>query len=305
MYQAKTIQEAGRKWWNDAIPDIAFIARYLGIPFSPRNDWSESSYEVGRFNNRGERDLIAFKPLTTIKIKRSMSDPRPVGEQKNELALINCVDNSQGSSTIQAALDWHKSEELALESVTSETHGWSTSVEIGFEAGNENAKVFGSICLSASGEYSKSKAESKSSMIEGGGTIQVDVKPGEIARLVQTVRSGEVEVDVTDEIVLDLGWRIADWKKRTNGMLDGHSGYARKGSSRSRWHWECLSANDFRSMIEGSNPRYPNLNHKYLRDKCWFEIDRLLHGARRTIVVKSKAKFKRGLWGDARVESES
>lgn len=302
-FSAHTIAEAGRMYWQSIIPDIAFISRYLGIPIAPKNDWHESSSEIGHFNNQGERDVIEFKPLQAIKIKRTLGEIRPVGEQRNELALVDCIDNSNGKTPITASLDWKKREALTLESVTSETHGWSSTVSIGFEAGNENAKVIGELSLSAYGEYSKSKAQSKTSEIEGGGSIQVEVPAGQITRLIQTVRSGEVEIDVTDEIIIDLGFRVADWKKRTNGMLNGHSGYAHKGHSRSRWHWDCTSADDLRTMIGGANPRYPNVDSHILLDKCYFQLERLLDESNRTIIVKSKARFKRGLWGDAKAET--
>ena len=302
-YSAPTIQEAGRQCWQALIPDIAFISRYLGIPIDEKNDWHESSSQVGYFNNHHERDTIEFHPLTTSKIKRTLGTIRPVGIQNKELALVQTIDNSNGESPLTATLEWNKSEQLTIESVTSETHGWSICVTAGFEAGNENAKFIGSLSLTASGEYSKSKAESKSSTIEGGGSIQVNVPPGKTTRLIQSVQSGEVEMDVTDEIILDLGFRVSDWKKRTNDQLNGHAGYARKGHSRSRWHWDCLSTDDFRTMMEGQNPRYPSLDAKYLNEKCFFQINRLLDETKRTIIVKSKAKFKRGIWGDARVET--
>lgn len=301
-YQSRTLAESGRLWWHDMLYDISFIAGYLGIPFEQSNkQWIESSHTPGDFYKKHSRDGIVFKPLIAEKIKRSIGDPKPVGTQKNELCLADVIDNSNGTSPIHASLNWSKRDSMTLENVTSETHGWSACVSIGFEAGTDNAKVIGSLSLTASGEYSKSKAESKTTEIEGGGSIEVDVDQGKIAKLIQTVRSGECEVDVVDEIVLGLGWRVRDYKKRNNKMLEGHAGYARKGHNE-RWHWDCIDSNDFRTMIEGTNPRYPNVDSKILNDKCYYQINRLLDEKRRTIIVKSKAIFKRGLWGNAKIE---
>ena len=83
MYEGRTIEEAGRKWQNDAKWRVEQIARYLGIDMDLNNRrWYESGGTVGLFYKHSSRDTISFVPLQTAKIRRDMGDARPVGEQK-------------------------------------------------------------------------------------------------------------------------------------------------------------------------------------------------------------------------------
>ena len=122
----------------------------------------------------------------------------------------------------------------------------------GFEIGGDaqGGKVIGGLEIGAHGEYGKERAENKSEGIGAQHTTQVELAEGEMARILQTVRTGEVEIDVTDYIVLELGWRIKDWMKTNNDLLKDHAGYV-KDHTKSRWHWECTDAFDLTTMGEG------------------------------------------------------
>ena len=304
MYEGRTLDEAGRKWQNDAKWRVEQIARYLGIDMDLGNrEWYEDGGQAGLFLKRKSRDIIAFKPLATQKIRRVMGDARPVGEQKNELAVVD--DAGPNDFDTVETLGWSRSQSLELSEVNSMTHGWSVTVSAGFEVGGDaqGGKVMGGIEIGAHGEYSKEKAESKSTSVEASHTTEVALKAGEMARILQTIRAGEVEIDVTDKIVLELGWRIKDWKHRNNRYLNDHDGYA-KDHTKSRWHWDCTDTFDFLTMAEGGNPRYPGLRGKDLRKtrEIGDDIAWLLNEDNRTIVVRSKALFKQGIWGNAKVQ---
>ena len=266
-------------------------------------NWYEDGGTPGLFHKKNERDKIAFIPLKTAKIRRVMGDARPVGEQKNVLAVVD--DAGPNDFPTVETLGWSRSTSLELSDVNSMTHGWSVTVSAGFEVGGDaqGGKVVGGLEIGAHGEYSKERAESKSESVEATHTTQVELAAGEMARILQTVRTGEVEIDVTDYIVLGLGWRIKDWKTPNNNLLKDHAGYA-KDHTKSRWHWECTDAFDLATMGEGNNPRYPGLRGRNLMatreigdDLAW-----LLNEDNRTIVVRSKALFKQGVWGNAKVQ---
>ena len=264
MYEGRTIAEAGRKWQNDAKWRVEQIARYLGIDMDLQNRrWYEDGGTPGLFYKHSSRDTIAFSPLNTAKIRRDMGDARPVGEQNNLLAVVD--DAGPNDFPTVETLGWSRSTSLELSDVTSMTHGWSVTVSAGFEVGGDaqGGKVMGGLEIGEYGEYSKERAESKAESVEATHTTQVELAAGEVARILQTVRTGEVEIDVTDYIVLELGWRIKDWKTPNNALLKDHAGYV-KDHTKSRWHWDCPDAIDLITMAEGSNPRYPGLRGRNL-----------------------------------------
>ena len=216
MYEGRTIAEAGRQWQNDAKWRVEQIARYLGVDMDLGNrNWQEDGGTPGLFHKRKSRDIIAFAPLKTAKIRRIMGEARPIGEQKNVLAVVD--DAGPNDFPTVETLGWARSTSLELSDVNSMTHGWSITVSTGFEVGGDaqGGKVIGGLELGAHGEYSKERAENKAESVEATHTTQVELVAGEVARILQTVRTGEVEIDVTDYIVLDLGWRIKDWKVPT------------------------------------------------------------------------------------------
>ena len=227
----------------------------------------------------------------------------PWANRSNLLAIVD--DAGPNDFPTVETLGWSRSTSLELSDVTSMTHGWSVTVSAGFEVGGDaqGGKVMGGLEIGAYGEYSKERAESKAESVEATHTTQVELAAGEVARILQTVRTGEVEIDVTDYIVLELGWRIKDWKVPNNDLLKDHAGYV-KDHTKSRWHWDCPDAMDLITMAEGSNPRYPGLRGRNLMatreigdDLAW-----LLNEDNRTIVVRSKALFKQGIWGNAQVQ---
>ena len=57
-------------------------------------------------------------------------------------------------------------------------------------------------------------------------------------------------------------------------------------------------------MAEGGNPRYPGLRGRNLMAtrEIGDDLEWLLNEANRTIVVRSKALFKQGIWGNAKVQ---
>ena len=313
VYEARTIPEAVRKWQRDALTHISVLSLELGIPFERGNArWIESNNTVGSYG-RGDRDRVEFKPYRAAKIKRTLGDARPRGTMTNELAIVDNVGPHDFDS--EETLSWSRQTSRELSEVESATHGWSATVSLGFEAGTETNKVVGGIELGAFGEYSKERVEAKATSIEAGHSTKINLTAGEMARIIQTVRSGEVEIDVEDLIVLELGWRVADWKRTFKPYLHSHAGYAmarnsRGGGTRSRWHWDCLDADDLRTAFVGTNPRYPALTHPGhgwgapfadwggVRDSYRWLMDE----SHRTVRVKSKAIFKQGIWSDARAQ---
>ena len=274
MYTGKTMAEAVRKWQHDALPHISAIARELGVPFELDNiKWEESGHKVGYYNKKGARDTVEFKPSSTLKIRRKMGESRPRGKQENELAVVDDVGPNDYDTT--ETLSWTRGKSMELSETESQTQGWSVTVTQGFEVGGEasGVKYIAGLEIGNSGENSKEKAENNSDSWESTHSTEVDLPAGEIARLIQTVRTGEMEIDVEDFIVLDMGWRIADWKERKNEYLKNHSGWAKKGDTKSRWLWECTDVNDFRTMLEGTNPRYPGLKLDKL-DKATYGMDK-------------------------------
>ena len=167
MYEGRTIAEAGRQWQNDAKWRVEQIARYLGIDMALGNrNWYEDGGVPGLFHKKNERDKIAFYPLKTAKIRRVMGDARPVGEQKNVLAVVD--DAGPNDFPTVETLGWARSTSLELSDVNSMTHGWSITVSTGFEVGGDaqGGKVIGGLELGAYGEYSKERAESKAESVE-------------------------------------------------------------------------------------------------------------------------------------------
>ena len=58
------------------------------------------------------------------------------------------------------------------------------------------------------------------------------------------------------------------------------------------------------TMGEGVNPRYPGIRGRNLHAtrEIGDDLRWLLNEANRTIVVRSKASFKQGVWGNAKVQ---
>ena len=135
-YEGRTIAEAGRQWQNDAKWRVEQIARYLGIDMDLGNRrWHEDGGTPGLFLKQKSRDIIAFSPLKTFKIRREMGDPRPVGEQRNVLAVVD--DAGPNDFPTVETLGWTRATSLELSEVNSMTHGWSVTVSAGFEVGGD------------------------------------------------------------------------------------------------------------------------------------------------------------------------
>lgn len=303
-YEATTVQEAIRAWQRDALHHISVVARHgLGIDIEMADDrWIESGKEPGYFTKRGQRDRIVFIPYATDKIVRKLGEVNPVGEQKNELLVVDEAGPNDYDS--EETLSWRRGTSLNLVETTSETHGWSALVKLGFEAGSQNNKITGGIELGTHGDYSKSKAEDKGQSLDASHSTTIKLPKGEMARLLQTVRTGRAEVEVEDLIVLRLGFKVGDYKKRVGpnrSRLDHHAGYRGINTSKSRWHWDCPDTNDFRTMVEGNNPRYPNVPGDW-SEWQWKSINWLLDEGNRTLRVRSKAIFDQGVWGNSRVQ---
>ena len=213
------------------------------------------------------RDTIEFKPYKTTRIRRKLGDIRPVGELKNELAVAD--ESGPSDFDTVETLEWAVGTNRSIVDTDSMTHGWSVTVTQGYEIGGDAAggKYVGGIELGAHGDYSKETAKGLESSVGATKSTQVELPAGQIARIVQTVQSGEVEVDVEDFIVLELGWRVRDWKVPNNTLLKNHSGFGGKERSKSRWHWDCLDAYDLLTLGEGTNPRYPGARGQRLIDR--------------------------------------
>ena len=81
-------------------------------------------------------------------------------------------------------------------------------------------------------------------------------------------------------------------------------GLAARSGAKSRWHWDCLDAYDLLTLGEGTNPRYPGSRGQRLIDRkdIGDDIAWLLDENRRTVYVKTTAKFKQGIMGKGRVQ---
>lgn len=309
-YSAPSLPEAARKWQRDALPRIQILARALGIdaapPTSDSGKWIENGNRQGLFYYKGERDTVKFCPVRTAKIRRKMGEIRQAGEQKSELAVVDEAGPSDFDTT--ETLSWSRGTQREIAETKSETYGWGITLYQGWEAGGEaqGGKALGGIEISASGEYSKERATSSGEEWGVEHSTEVAIPKGCVARLMQTVKTGPAEQDVEDRIVLELGWRYADWKHRRNKYLNGHVGYAPKGKSKSRWHWDCLDTGDLSSaMLAGgvANPRYPGIpsTGMPLSPKEREALEWLLKEENRTVVVKSTVTYKVGIWGASRV----
>ena len=216
---------------------------------------------------------------------------------EEELAVVDQAGPNDYDTVEELAFSRGETREVT--DVNSKTEGWSITVITGFEIGGDaqGGKIIGGLEVGAHGDYTVEKIRTKSSTIGAEHETEVLVPRGEIAELVQTVRTGEVEMDVEDLIVLKLGWKIADWKKRNNSYLNDHAGWAKKGKSKSRWHWDCLDTYDFISAMEGNNPRYPNLTSSFARQSSIKpHVDWLKAENNRLIRVRSTVTYKNGIW---------
>ena len=305
MYTGRTVEEAVRKWQEDAKWRVEQISRGLGVDMDLQNRrWYEDGGQVGLFKKTSSRDTIEFKPYKTVRIRRKLGDLRPVGELKNELAVAD--ESGPSDFDTVETLEWAVGTNRSIVDTDSMTHGWSVTVTQGYEIGGDAAggKYVGGIELGAHGDYSKETAKGLESSVGATKSTQVELPAGQIARIVQTVQSGEVEVDVEDFIVLELGWRVRDWKHTNNQLLKDHVGFGGKERSKSRWHWDCLDAYDLLTLGEGTNPRYPGSRGQRLIDRkdIGDDIAWLLDENRRTVYVKTTAKFKQGIMGKGRVQ---
>ena len=58
-------------WQHDALPHVAAIARRLGVDIEEWNrNWIEDGRVPGYYRKRDSRDVIAFIPYATAKIRR-------------------------------------------------------------------------------------------------------------------------------------------------------------------------------------------------------------------------------------------
>ena len=303
MYEAPTIAEAARRWHVDALPRVSALARAFGVPFELGNHrWHEHSSIPGEFFKDKSRDRVAFHTVRTEKIRRIIHDIIPDGELKNELAVADEA-GPNDYDTVER-LGWARGTTANHTDTNSQTHGWSVVVSAGFEVGGDaqGGKVIGGLEIGAHGDYSKETAEDKGKSIEAHKETEVALPKGQVARLMQTVRTGRGIAKVEDRIVLELGWRVADWKSPTNDNLKNHSGFARKGNSKSRWHWDCTDTDDLRTLGDGNNPRYPGLKGR-VRDRgdVRQHLEWLMNEGNRTILVKSDAIFDMSVFGSGRV----
>ena len=298
-----TIPEAVRKWQRDALPHVSELSKFLGIPFQTGNRrWVESNSNPGYFAKDGERDTIAFIPYRADKIVRKIHDIVPAGELDNVLALVDHVGPNDYDS--EETLGWTRGTSRTLTDTDSQTHGWSTTVSLGFELGVEGKKVVGGIELGAHGDYSHETANEKGSDAGGSHSTKIDLPRGEIAKMLQSVRSGPGVADVEDLIVLAVGFKVADWKRPTNDYLKDHSGFSKKGRSKSRWHWDVPDVNDLRMAFEGTNPRYPRMVGRNFttHGSVSSHYRWLMDPRNRTVRVRSRAHFDVAVFGEARVQ---
>ena len=302
MYEARTIEAAARKWQLTALWNIAHIARALGIDFNvPNTNWTEDARTAGLWHKSNERDTVQFIPAGTDRIIRKIGDARPTGELETKLAVVNTYGPNDYPSNPCPA--WNLGESLNIEDSTSMVHGWSVTLTQGLEIGGEAAgvKSVSGLELGTHGEYSKGRVEGKDASIDAGSSLPFELPPGEIARAIQTVRVGPVEIDVEDKVVLRIGFKVADWRKPNNDLLKNHVGFAAKGRSKSRWHWDVPDTEDLRSLFEYENRRYPNVKRGSLEKVRW-RAEWLLDEANRTIRIPSVVKAERGIWGEGKVE---
>ena len=288
-YTGRNLEEAYRKWQIDALPRITKLSDALGIPYDDKNKkWVESASNFGYWTKRGARACVDFGNMRTEKIQRELGEPRPVGEQKNELAVVDQAGPNDFDS--EETLSWTRGKNEELTDTSSQTHGWSVTVTSGFEIGGEasGGKIIGGLELGASGEYSNEKAEANGDSWETSHSTTIQLPKGQVARIVQTIRTGEIEIDVTDLIVLELGWKVKDWKHRENNNLDGHAG--EQSGGKTRQHWHLTSAYDLLTLGDGTNPRYPKSRGwsfaKWKHVKPHF--DWLMDEDNRTILVESQ-----------------
>lgn len=301
MYEGRTMDEAVRKWQKDALPHVEELSRIMGITLDTKKEWIETGHTKGMYYRKGERDKIKFIPGKTEKVRRTIGEIAPAGERKQELALVDDVGPNDFDS--QESLSWTRGKSLELSKAESETLGWSVTVTQGIEIGGEAAgvKYIAGLEIGSSGDYTKEKAEAKQDSWDATHTTTIELPKGNIARLVQLVETGPVAVEIEDFITLSLGWKVLDYKHRTNDYLKGHE--VKNSSTRTRCHWDCVDTYDLLSMMEGINPRYPNISPKHsLPYKAKKHFNWLLNEKNRVIHVKSKATFNQGIWGNAKVQ---
>ena len=299
-YTGRTTVEAVRKWQRDAIPHVAAIARAFGVGFELGNkDWYEDGDRSGEWHKHHSRDLIRFIEPATDRIIRKIGDAVPVGAPEPKLVVVQTHGPYPYDSDV--ALTWNYGTSLSIQDSTSQTHGWSVTLTQGLEVGGEatGGKYIAGLELGSHGEYSKGKVEDRKSDIGTGGSQSIRLPAGEVVRMLQTISITPVEIEVTDRAIIRLGWKIADWKERKNHNLSGHVGTSRR-SNKTRWHWDCLNTDDFRTMMHGDNPRYPKSQgwSPYQWDSVAPHYEWLMDEANRTMLVESVVKADQGVWGE-------
>ena len=134
-----------------------------------------------------------------------------------------------------------------------------------------------------------------------------NVPADQALRVVQTVKTGESQVPVTDLLELDLAFAVIDWKHLNSGSpLGGNADWKGYKDTKSRVVMVVDSLDDLRLILTGQHREYPGFKGKDWSHKTAIHnhFDWLLESSHRTIKVTGTEKYKQGLWGDVAPQLE-
>ena len=138
--------------------------------------------------------------------------------------------------------------------------GYNFTTKFETKFGGENASVQSTVGFEAttSGEFSEevARTDEKTESVEFKTTLTAE--PGMIARVLQNVMKTDIEIDITDHLIIDMPFEIWTYKNggRDSRILDSPD-IIRGGDMRR--HFMCTGIDDLSLTLRGKNRRYPRV----------------------------------------------
>ena len=191
--------------------------------------------------------------------------PQTIGEPENELLTVQTyqpygtpydVDGGYTRKRHKTLVDSHSS-----------TFGWDVSLAIEAQAGGGESTggsyVKATVTTGFHGEKSDGSSEEEGTEWEEPSTYHMTVPADQALRVVQTVKTGESQVPVTDLLELDLAFAVIDWKHLNSGSpLGGNADWKGYKDTKSRVVMVVDSLDDLRLILTGQHREYPGFKGK-------------------------------------------
>ena len=315
-YTGRTLELAYRHMQRDMLNRIITIAYEGGAEVGTDPD----SWKLGvspitgdyLWVDPGERPLILFAPLQFAKFDRVQVSATPLGEQKSEYAFLDSFSNGFDIPASYSQTGG-VSETIHVEEANSETYGWGLSVTTegqvggGESSGGSYFKI--GVTASAHGEYAKSTLESKENTQQSGRTLQIDLPPFTMGKIMQAVQKGKVKVRFADRMVVDPSFFVVAWRHPRKGhdregkpfFLSGNRDWSRWYHSKSCYVWKVQDIIDMETQLSGQDPRYPSaqgrdlIHQNHTIGEAWAWLHDENH---RTIEVDQTVIFDKSQFGD-------